>query len=195
MTINKPVFIGIAGPSGAGKSSLCDNLKRNSRDYEHIRLDNYFKHPRTFTRKYGFANWEKPSNLKFNILLKHLNSLSRGKVVQTKSFPKKAGGKRLPITLKPRKYILVEGFQLFANKHIRDFLDKKIYLHLPVNLMLKRRTARFGMVNITDYDKKVAIPEFLRLGIQQKKFADFILDAVQPQKQILAKVKKLIQAN
>lgn len=193
MTI--PEFIGIVGASGSGKSTLCKALKNSSRDYEHIKLDNYFKHPRTFPKKHGFANWEKPSNIKFDVLLKDLKALSNGKTVQTKSFPKRAGAKRELITLRPKKYILVEGFVLLMNKDVRYFLDKKIYLDIPAKLMSIRRAIRFGDNLITDYDTKVAIPEYLKFGIKQKEFADYIINAARPQHFVNKEVKSIIENN
>ena len=111
----KHIFIGIVGPSGSGKTTLCKKLKLPNKNYEHIRLDNYFKHPRTFPLKHGFRNWEKPSNLKFNILLEHLKALQGGKIVYTKSFPKKAGAKPKPITLKLLyKHLIKGGFLIIV---------------------------------------------------------------------------------
>ncbi|MBX4205445.1 MAG: AAA family ATPase [Candidatus Doudnabacteria bacterium] len=189
----RPEFIGIVGASGSGKSTLCKELKKSSRDFEHIKLDNYFRDPKTFPKKFGFPNWERPANLKFDILLKHLKALRRGKTIHTKSFPKKAGGISKPIIIRPKKYILVEGFILFMNKAVRGFLDKKIYLDIPSKLMLKRRARRFGDAHITDYDTKVAIPEYLKYGIKQKKFADYIINAARPQSAVIKVVRKIIE--
>jgi uridine kinase len=191
MKKEKPIFIGIVGPSGAGKSSLCKILKDESDDIEHIKLDNYFKDPRRFPKKLGYPNWELPQNLKFDLLLKHLKQLERGKEVKAKTFPKKKGGKRLPIILKPKKYILVEGFLLFKDKAVRNFLDKRIYLEIPEKIMLKRRAIRFGEEHINEYDIKVAIPEFVRIGTIQKNFATHIINANRPQKKVISDVKKL----
>lgn len=188
----KFTFIGIVGPSGAGKTSLAKMLKANSNEIEHIRLDNYFKSPKSFSKKFGFRNWEKPSNLKFEILLRHLKQLAKGKMVKTKSFPKKVGAKSKPITLRPKRYIVVEGFMLYKNKAIRNFLDKRIYLEVPQDTMLKRRAIRFGATHINDYDTKVAIPEFLRYGITQKKFADFVVNATKSQLQVYKQVLEII---
>ncbi|MBI2064992.1 MAG: AAA family ATPase [Candidatus Yanofskybacteria bacterium] len=191
----KNLFIGIVGPSGSGKTTLCKKLKLLSKNHEHIRLDNYFKHPRTFPLKHGFRNWEKPSNLKFDVLLKHLKALQRGKIVYTKSFPKKAGVKPKPITLRPKPIIFIEGFMLLKDKKVRDMLDIKIYLEVHPELMLKRRAVRFGAAHINDYDTKVAIPEFLKYGITQKKYADFVIDAARPQAQVIRDVKNIISKN
>lgn len=155
---NKIIFVGIVGPSGSGKTTLCKKLKLDNKNHEHIRLDNYFKHPRTFPLKHGFRNWEKPSNLKFDVLLKHLKALQNGKEVYTKSFPKKAGAKPEPIILQPKPIILIEGFLLFKDKKVRDMLDVKIYLEIRPEVMLKRRAIRFGTVHITDYDHQGGHP-------------------------------------
>src|SRR3989344_2319257 len=188
----KTLFIGIVGPSGSGKTTLCKKLKLSNKNHEHIKLDDCFKHPMTFPLKHGFRNWEKPSNLKFDVLLKHLKALQDGKEVHTKSFPKKAGAKPEPITLKPKPVVLIEGFMLFKDKRVRDMLDVKIYLEIHPKLMLKRRAIRFGSVHITDYDTKVAIPEFLKYGVVQKKYADYVIDATKPQTQVVKEVQKIV---
>ena len=190
----KIIFIGIVGPSGSGKTTLCKKLKASNKNYEHIRLDNYFKHPRTFPLKKGFRNWEKPSNLRFDVLLKHLKTLKKGKEIHTKSFPKKAGAKPEPITLKSKPIILIEGFMLFKDKKVRDMLDIKIYLEVHPDLMLKRRAIRFGAEHINDYDIKVAIPEFLKHGITQKKYADYVIDATKPQTKVIKEVERIIKS-
>jgi len=188
----KSIFIGIVGPSGAGKSSLCKTLEKKSKLYEHIKLDDYFKSPETFPKKFGFLNWELPSNLKFDKLLSDLRKLKANKIVKTKDFPKRKGVKPKPITLYPRKYILIEGFMLFKNSKIRDFLDVKIYLKLPKKMIAERRKIRFGQDHLNEYDAKVAIPEFLKYGITQKKYADYIVKANRPQKEVVREVEKII---
>jgi uridine kinase len=167
-------------------------LKKAGKEYEHIKLDNYFKSPKTFPRKHGFPNWELPSNLKFNQLLSDLKKLKKGLIVKTKSFPKKHGAKAEPLTLRPKKYILVEGFMLYKNKDVRDFLDKKIYLDLSPKGMIERRKIRFRQNHSNEYDIKVAIPEFLKYGVMQKKYADYVVDASRSQAEVARAVKALL---
>lgn len=186
-------LIGIVGPSGSGKTTLSKRLKSLYKDCEYIRLDNYFKSPKTFPKKGKFPNWELPKNLKFNVLLRHLKTLKSGKEVHIKTFPKKAGSKRKPVILKPKQIIIIEGFMLFKDKKIRDILDIKIYLNIPSKLMLKRRAMRFGEAHISEYDTKIAIPEFLKYGITQKKYADYVIDATQPQSKVIKEVQKIIK--
>ncbi|OGN01447.1 MAG: hypothetical protein A3I26_00975 [Candidatus Yanofskybacteria bacterium RIFCSPLOWO2_02_FULL_43_10] len=186
------IFIGIVGPSGSGKTTLCKKLKSLLKDCEHIRLDNYFKASKTFPKKGNFRNWELPSNLKFDVLLRNLKLLKNGQSVHTKTFPKKAGAKSEPLILKPKRIILIEGFVLFEDKKVREMLDVKIYLDIHPELMLKRRAIRFGPTHINEYDTKIAIPEFLKYGVTQKKYADYIIDATKAQPSVIKKVQKII---
>lgn len=189
----KITFIGIGGASGSGKSTLCKSLKKSSGQYEHIRLDNYFKHPKFFPKEKGFVNWEKPSNLKFETLLSDLKKLSRGEIVYTQTFPKRQGTKIRKLILKPKKYILVEGFVIYLNKALRDFLDIKIFLSLQPNLIIKRRAKRFGNDQDTKYDKQIVVPEYLKTGLKQRRFADYIINANLSKYKIYYTVKRIIE--
>ncbi len=186
-------FVGIAGPSGSGKTTLCRKLKERYADIEHIRLDDYFKSPKSFPKKFGFKNWEVPTNIKSRVLLRHLKQLQAGRIVHTQTFPKRPGERRYPVVLRPKKIVLVEGFLLFTYADIRNFLDLKIFLDIPARMMLKRRAARFGAAHVGEYDTKVAIPEFLRIGTGQKKKADMVVDATQPQARIMKQVVACIK--
>ncbi len=191
----KPLLVGIVGPSGSGKSTLCQFLKQSEPEkYEHIKLDNYFKDPDTFPMKEGFRNWELPTNLKFDELIKDLEILRNGQEVHTKTFPKKAGVSPEPLTLTPKPVILVEGFMLFKEPRLKEILDLKIFLDIPPDKMLERRAIRFGADHISDYDTKVAIPEFLEYGITQKEDADHIVDATKEQPEVIEEVREIIES-
>ncbi len=189
------MIVGIVGPSGSGKSTLCKMLKKSEPDkYEHIKLDNYFKDPKTFPLKEGFKNWELPSNLKFDELIKDLETLKGGQRVYTRTFPKKAGASPKSLTLTPKPIILVEGFMLFKEPRLREMLDLKIYLDIHPEKMLERRSIRFGADHISDYDTKVAIPEFLEYGITQKEEADHVVNATREQAKVIKEVKEIIRS-
>lgn len=191
----KSLIVGIVGPSGSGKSTLCKSLKENEPDkYEHIKLDNYFKDPESFPMKEGFRNWELPSNLKFDELIRDLEMLKSGQEVHTKTFPKKAGASPEPLTLTPKPIILIEGFMLFKEPKLKEMIDLKIYLEIHPEKMLERRAIRFGADHITDYDTKVAIPEFLEYGIAQKEEADYVVDATREQQEVIEEVRNIIES-
>jgi len=83
---------------------------------------------------------------------------------------------------------------LFKNKKVRDILDVKIYLDIHPELMLKRRAIRFGEAHITDYDTKVAIPEFLKYGTGQKKYADYVVDATKSQAEVVKIIRDIVSS-
>ena len=117
-----------------------------------------------------------------------------GKTVEIKDFSKRKGEKRKPITLRPKKYVLIEGFMLFKDKKVVDFLDKKIYLELSEEKIIERRKIRFEQDHLNDYDAKVAIPEFLKRGVTQKKDADYVIDADKPQAEVTKEVRAIIES-
>ena len=83
---------------------------------------------------------------------------------------------------------------LFKDKKVRDILDVKIYLDIHPKLMLKRRAIRFGSAHINEYDTRIAIPEFLKHGVTQKNYADYVINATKPQSQIIKEVRKIISS-
>jgi uridine kinase len=191
--MKKPVFIGIAGSSGSGKTTAAWKLKTSSKDVEHVRLDNYLKHPRTFPWKNGFKNWESPSNIKFNLLLRHLKLLSKGKKVATKIPAAISKHKDSTLIIRPKKIILVEGFVLFTDKKVRDFFDVRVFFDLPLRLIPKRRKRRSKEYYDQEYDRSVTIPEYLKYGLKQRKYGHYIIDASLPKNIIYKKLKKIVE--
>lgn len=191
--MTKPIFIGIAGSSGSGKTTAAWDLRISSKDIEHVRLDNYLKHPRAFPQKDGFKNWESPSNIKFDLLLKHLKMLERGKKVKI-TIPAAISKKRSVLTIHPKRVVIVEGFVLFTDKRVRDFFDVRIFFDLPVQLIPKRRKKRQRENYDPEYDRKVTIPEYLKYGLKQRKFGHHIINASLPKESIYKKLKKLVES-
>lgn len=188
----KPLIVGIVGPSGSGKTTVGTRLKSKFPEYEHIRLDDYLKHPRFFPKKKGYINWELPRNFKFNVLVRHLNSLSKGRTVR---LSKRIGNKTYTHVLKPKKYVLVEGIVLLKNKDLKNCFERKIFLDIPIEMIPKRRKKRNGKFYYPDYDLNVVIPEYLRVGHSQKKSADYVLDGTQSPDKIAEQVKRIIEAS
>ena len=59
--------------------------------------------------------------------------------------------------------------------------------------MIERRKIRFGENHVNDYNIKVAIPEFLKYGVIQKKYADFVINANRPQAEVMKEVQAVIE--
>jgi len=188
-----PVFIGIAGPSGAGKTTVCHELKERASEFEHVRLDNYLRNPKFFPLKNGFVNWEAVQNIRFHTLLRHLRALAKGKSVRMKVSEKIAGARRT-VVLRPRRFIVVEGFMTMKRKALRDFFDLKIFMDIPPELIIARRKKRYGQGYFEEYDREVVIPEFLRNGTQQKEHCDYVLDGSKSSEEVLNNLQTVLRA-
>ncbi|MES2470814.1 MAG: hypothetical protein V4526_01105 [Patescibacteria group bacterium] len=167
-----PVLIGIAGPSGAGKTTVSERFIKASRRFGHVRLDDYFKSQKFFSKKAGYVNWEKPANFNFKKLYSDL--------------------KKLKAAASHKKYIFVEGFLLFKYPKIRKLLDYKVYFDLPQRLVIKRRRKRLGTNELAQYDRMVTLPEFKKYGVMQKKYANAIVRTDRPIYTVIKRVKKLL---
>ena len=189
------IFIGIAGPSGAGKTTLAQFLKTNLKDkFEHIRQDDYLKHPDEFPMLGKYKNWEHPNNYSFRLLYDHLRRLSSGQKVITSTFATRAED-RHQIVLEPKPYVLVDGSLILTSEDLASMFDKKIYLEIPSELMIVRRRERsnhFG-VDTEDYDREVTIPEFEKHGALQKIVADHIIDGTQSKEVVVEQARKIME--
>jgi uridine kinase len=188
------IFIGIAGPSAAGKTTLGNFLASKYKDeFEHVRVDDYSKHPDTFPEKDGLKNWMDPSNLRFDLVYDHLRRLQRGEKVKTKTFAWRPSEQAFEYVLEPRKYVLVDGLYVLLDEAVSSMLDLKIYLDVPPEITLARRKQRDGdKFELEEFDRKITIPEYKRYGQIQKTQADVIIDGTQDIATVASAVRNLI---
>lgn len=176
-------IIGIAGGSGSGKSTFAvDFCKKYSDKSIIIHLDDYFKHTEEVSLLEGFRNWDHPEALGFDRLYKDLVSLKNGESVKilTKSelynpHYDHTLKNKLEVILGPKEILLVEGYLAFYDKRIRDLMDYKIYLDIPIEESTKRRSVnKFVLDN--EYFEKVLVPMYKEFVVPTKDFADYVLD-------------------
>lgn len=141
-----PIFIGIAGGSGAGKSTVCYSLvDRHPSKFSIVHLDDYHKKKATIPLLHGLPNWDHPDAIDFHQLIMDLSALKHGEkiIVQTKNERFNPNAKeigRIPMEILPREIILVEGYLALWNPIVRSFFSASIFLDLPSNIRMKRRT-------------------------------------------------------
>lgn len=176
-------IIGIAGGSGSGKSTFAvDFCKKYSDKCVVIHLDDYFKHTEEVNLLDGFRNWDHPDAVDFDKLYKDIVSLKNSESVKilTKSelynpHYDHTLKNKLEIVLEPKEILLAEGYLAFYDKRIRDLMDYKIYLDIPIQESTKRRSAnKFALDN--EYFEKVLVPMYKEFVVPTKDFADYMLD-------------------
>lgn len=188
-------IIGIAGPSCCGKSTICEELQKHLKNSSLIHTDDYWYNPDQFPKEKGFKNWELPECLDFNSLRANLSDLKKGKATIV---PQWVRGSYPPLQkeMKPSPIIIVEGFRLLWDEHIRKLLDFKIYIDVPEELIIKRRIERMRHPNKSDrelYYREIVLPEEKKYGVPTKAFADLIMDGTQSPIQIVDHIKVKLQ--
>jgi len=185
------MLILISGGSGSGKTTLAYKLK--TPDTEIINFDDYQKEEKDVPMLEGMRNWDHPDAIDFDSLYNDIRQLLDGKEVKvmTKSLvlnPDYEKNGRIPIVLKPKKIIILEGYLSMHDKRIRELADVKIFLNIPIKISLARRD-KVTYYNEDEYNKKVLIPMHKKYVEPQKKFADIVGPAP------ISEYKRLINSN
>lgn len=173
-------IVGIAGGSGSGKSTLAIGLyKKYPEKISLLHLDDYFKEPEEVPKVDGMLNWDDPSVIQFDDLYKDIVSLMHNKpvTIMTKSELYNPGydqelRNKIAYVVEPRSVILVEGYLAFYDMHIREIMARKIYLDIPIEESLRRRT-KLGNER---YYKEILIPMHKQFIEPTKQYADVIVD-------------------
>jgi uridine kinase len=175
-------IVGIAGGSGSGKTTLAIGLyKKYPNKIALMHLDDYFVEPDDAPIVNGMINWDDPATIRFDDLYRDVVSLMHGTsvTVMTKSElynpgydPKRRN--KIPHVIEPMPVILVEGYLTFHDMHVRELMARKVYLDMPIEESLKRRTKDGDK----EYVQKILIPMHKQYIEPSKKYADCIVDAM-----------------
>lgn len=173
-------IIGIAGGSGVGKSTLAIGLVKKYPDQiALLHVDDYFKKSAEVPKMGDSINWDHPDAIRFDDLYHDIVLLMHRKPVEimTKSELYNPDYKlelrnKIPYTVASKPIILIEGYLAFHDMHIRDLMSLKVYLDMPIEETLKRRT------KFTDekYYQDVLIPMHDQFVKPTKAFADLVID-------------------
>lgn len=144
--ICKPYIVGVAGGTGAGKTTLAHILLERLGEDRAIRIshDAYYRdfaHVPAGQRTQ--INFDHPDALETDLLVQHLQALSRGRTVliPTYDFATHSRSYRT-LELCPRPIIIVEGILVLVEQILRDALNLKIFVDTPPDIRLIRRINR-----------------------------------------------------
>jgi len=179
------LIIGIAGGSGSGKTTVVKKIIKSlpKDSVSVISQDAYYKdNGHLSAEERAKINFDHPSSIEFNLLIKHLDALKGGSSIEMPiySYLTCARSKET-ITISPKKVIIVEGILILTSPRMRDRMDIKVFVDADGDDRLMRiiwrdleeRGRSFQKV-LEHYDKFVK-PMHLQFIEPTKRYADIIV--------------------
>lgn len=184
MTEN-PLILGVAGGSGSGKTTVVENIvagigEDNILLIEH---DSYYRdlsHLPLEKRKK--QNFDHPSSLETELMIRHLSALRSGYKVDIPQYDFVAHTRTENTTpASPKKIILIDGILIFSEPKLRTLMDIKLFVDTDDDVRLLRRLKRdilergrnfTGVLN--QYENFVR-PMHLEFVEPSKRYADIII--------------------
>lgn len=160
--------VGLAGPSCSGKTTLAREIVRISpQEVTILSFDKYWIDLIPKIRPDELPDWESPESYDAARFIRDLQDLKRGKRTTTQS-----------------NLLLVEGFLIYHSPISRACFNKKLFIDLPEEEIIRRRLARsritFGIHDEREYVYKMLLPGLRRWVYPQRQYADLILDGFKP---------------
>ena len=179
------MIIGIAGGSGSGKSTVVNQvikrLPKNSVSV--IPQDAYYKdNGHKSAEERAKINFDHPSSIEWNLLMRHLDILKSGKPVEMPiySYITCARAKET-IEVQPKKVILVEGILILTNPRLRKRMDIKVFVDADGDDRLMRVIWRDieergrGFQDVLRHYETYVKPMHLQVIEPTKRYADIIV--------------------
>lgn len=181
-------IIGLCGGSCSGKSTIVNGLASKIKDLTVIHFDDFFIGKDKLENQ-TIKNWEDPKLYRlddYNDTLRRLKENQNIKIESNSRESKHEGVKTRII--KPSAHVIVEGFLTFYIPESRKYFDKKIFLDMPEEEIIRRRYERMergGGQYSDEYIRKTLIEEHRKNVLPQKQYADLIVDAMKSTEEIL----------
>lgn len=142
----KPTIIGVAGGSASGKTTVVKHIiERVGQDnLVVIQHDSYYRdlsHLPFEERKK--QNFDHPSSLETELLIRHLKALCEGYSVEMPLYDyARHTRKEETQTIYPHEVILIDGILIFVEPELRNLMDIKIFVDTDDDVRLLRRIRR-----------------------------------------------------
>ena len=179
------LIIGIAGGSGSGKSTVVNKIA-SSLPRESVAIisqDAYYKDKGHLSPEEKLEiNFDHPSAIEFNLLIKHLDQLKAGHAIEMPvySYLTCARAKET-IPILPKGVIIVEGILILNSPRLRDRLDIKIFVDADSDdrliRIIRRDIVERGRtyIQVLDHYEQYVKPMHIQFIEPTKRFADLIV--------------------
>jgi uridine kinase len=179
------LIIGIAGGSGSGKSTVVNQIIHHlpKDTVSVIPQDAYYRNNGHLSpEERARINFDHPSSIEFNLLVKQLDELKSGTSVEMPiySYVTCARAKET-IPVFPREVIIVEGILVLTNPRLRKRMDIKIFVDADGDDRLMRIIRRDieergrSFQQVLQHYEKFVKPMHLQFIEPTKRYADIIV--------------------
>lgn len=179
------LIIGIAGGSGSGKSTVVKKItKMLPKDsVVIIPQDAYYRDNGHLTpEERAKINFDHPSSIEFNLLIKHLDQLKSGSPIEMPiySYLTCARAKETT-TVNPKDVVIVEGILILTNPRLRSRMGIKVYVDADDDDRLMRIIRRDiqergrSFLQVLEHYEKYVKPMHLLFIEPTKRYADIIV--------------------
>jgi len=181
----KPLVLGVGGGSGSGKTTVVSKIvsRIGKKQILLIEHDSYYRDlshlPLNERMK---QNFDHPSSLETELLIRHLEALLEGYQVDLPVYDFESHTRSDETEkVQPRPIILVDGILIYSEKNLRDKMEVKLFVDTDDDIRLLRRISRDilergrtleGVIN--QYEKFVR-PMHLEFVEPSKRYADIII--------------------
>jgi len=142
----KSIIIGIAGGTGSGKTTIAKNIVREYGPGEVLRLelDSYYRNQSNLTQNQRAAiNYDHPSSLEIELLVKHIEDLCLGEEVEIPIYNFATHNRSSETRrVKPHKVIIIEGILALSYSELTEKMNVKLYVDTPPDIRFIRRLKR-----------------------------------------------------
>ena len=186
ITTKHPYVIGVCGRTCSGKSTVVAGLEQSLPNVLHIKQDKFFKLPHDKS-----INWESPDALRNDQLI---YSIKRLKDNLPAHIPSHAWTEDFDREIYPKDYIVIEGYLLFAVDELYPLFDKRIWIDVSDEVLVKRRQNRAGNGRLDDieYVKNVVIPCSKQYEPIQRSRAHIVIDGNRNKDEVIDDFKRLV---
>jgi len=179
------IIIGIAGGSGSGKSTVVKKIVKSlpKDSVSVLYMDAYYKDNGHLSQEQrARINFDHPSAVEFNLLVKHLDMLRNGEDIPMPiySYLTCARAKET-VPVPAREVVIVEGILTMANPRMRDRMDIKIFVDADGDDRLMRIIYRDiqergrSLIDVLGHYERFVKPMHLQFIEPSKRYADIIV--------------------
>ena len=182
-------IIGIAGPSGAGKSQFANKLLKHLLDSNLsgkaslIQEDSYYKDQSHLqTEERDKTNYDHPNAFDHDLMSEQIRAFLNGERVEVPIYDYTIHNRSPETsTLTPGSILIIEGILIFHDQEMRELMDLKVFIDVPLDICLERRIQRDTKNRGREVDsivqrfEKTVRPMYTQFVEPTKDFADLIV--------------------